>query len=74
MDKEQIRKALDHFENDEYTDAKEILQKEISDAKWDHLTNKLELDETCKPGHKKKKVDDEEDEDKKKEDEEDEDD
>ena len=44
MDKEQIRKALDHFENDEFTDAKEILQQEISQAKGEWLTDKLKLE------------------------------
>jgi hypothetical protein len=43
VDNEQIKKALDHFENDEFVDAKEILQKEIQRAKNDHLKNKLEL-------------------------------
>lgn len=43
VDNEQIKKALDHFENDEFVDAKEILQKEILKAKNDHLKNKLEL-------------------------------
>jgi len=43
VDNEQIKKALDHFENDEFVDAKEILQKEIQKAKNDHLKNKLDL-------------------------------
>lgn len=43
VDNEQIKKALDHFENDEFVDAKEILQKEILRAKNDHLKNKLDL-------------------------------
>jgi hypothetical protein len=43
VDNEQIKKALDHFENDEFVDAKEILQKEILKAKNDHLKTKLEL-------------------------------
>lgn len=43
VDNEQIKKALDHFENDEFVDAKEILQKEILKAKNSHLKNKLEL-------------------------------
>ena len=43
IDNEQIKKALDHFENDEFVDAKEILQKEILKAKNAHLKNKLEL-------------------------------
>jgi len=43
VDNEQVKKALDHFENDEFVDAKEILQKEILKAKNDHLKTKLEL-------------------------------
>ena len=43
VDNEQIKKALDHFENYEFVDAKEILQKEIQKAKNDHLKNKLDL-------------------------------
>ena len=61
MDKEQIRKALDHFEKDEFTDAKEILQQEISTAAAAHLGNKLGLQEF---GHDKD--DDDKDDDKKK--------
>ncbi len=43
VDNEQIKKALDHFENDEFVDAKEILQQEIRRAKNDHLKDKLDL-------------------------------
>jgi hypothetical protein len=65
MDKEQIRKALDHFENDEYTDAEEILSQEIRDAKEKFIEDKIGLEE----GWKKKKMmeqDDDEEEDMKK--------
>jgi len=44
MNKEQIRKALDHFENDEYTDAKEIIQQEIRQSRDEFLAGKLELE------------------------------
>ena len=55
MDKEQIRKALDHFENDKFTDAKEILTKEIRDAKSEHLQKNLGLEEGYYGKGKKKK-------------------
>lgn len=67
MDKEQIRKALDHFEDDQYTDAKEILTQEIRTSKEAFLTDKLGIQEF---GHDKKKEngddDDDDDNDKKK--------
>ena len=63
MDKEQIRKALDHFENDDYTDAKEILTQEIRTSKEAFLTDKLGIQEF---GHDKKKDDDDDDDDDKK--------
>ena len=43
INKEQIKKAIDHFENDKFTDAKEILTKEINIAKDDFLKSKLGL-------------------------------
>jgi len=43
IDKNNIKKALDHFENDEYVEAKEILSKEISTYKDEWLKDKLEL-------------------------------
>jgi hypothetical protein len=49
MDKEQIKKALDHFENDEYTDAKDILKKEISSKRDEFIKNKLELKNDINP-------------------------
>ncbi|GAF99622.1 unnamed protein product, partial [marine sediment metagenome] len=52
MDKELIKKALDHFENDEFTDAKEILTKEISLSKNAFLSDKLGIQEF---GHDKDK-------------------
>ena len=44
MDKEQIRKALDHFENDKYVDAQDILKKEIQIKRDAFLKDKLSLD------------------------------
>ena len=43
VDKEKIRQALDHFENDEYTEAQEILKKEIARHRDEWLGDKLEL-------------------------------
>ena len=43
MDQEKVRKALDHFENDEFVDAKEILSQEIQSNRDAHLKNKLGL-------------------------------
>jgi len=43
LDKEAVKKALDHFENDEFTDAKEILQKQIKQTKNDFIDDKLGL-------------------------------
>lgn len=43
MDREKIRKALDHFENDEFVDAKEIIQQEIQGKRDVFLKDKLGL-------------------------------
>lgn len=43
MDQEKIKKALDHFENDEYVDAKDILTKEIQNNRDAHVKNKTGL-------------------------------
>jgi len=43
IDKDKIKDALDHFENDEYVSAKEILSTEIGRAKDEFLKDKLEL-------------------------------
>ena len=43
MDREKIRKALDHFENDEYVDAKDIIAKEIAGTRDVFLKDKLGL-------------------------------
>ena len=63
VDNEQIKKALDHFENDEFVDAKEILQKEIRKSKNDHLKDKLELKQEIEP-IEKEEVQDKEDQEK----------
>lgn len=44
MDKEQIKKALDAFEDEKYSDAKDILKKEIDTAKTDFIKDKLDID------------------------------
>ena len=49
MDTEAIKKALDHFENDEFVDAKEILQQEIYARKNDFLKDKLGLSNDLEP-------------------------
>jgi len=67
MDKEQIKKALDAFEDEKYSDAKDILKKEIQNAKNDFIKDKLDID------LKEEEEVDDEDEDKKKKAEDDED-
>lgn len=70
MDKEQVKKALDAFENEKYSDAKDILKKEIQDAKNDFIKDKLgidlkeeeEIEDKEDDEDKKKKEEDEEDE------------
>jgi hypothetical protein len=49
MDTESIKKALDHFENDEFVNAKEILQKEIHSQRNEWLKDKLELKNEIEP-------------------------
>jgi len=49
MNKELVRKALDHFENDSFMDAKEILSKEINTKKNEWIKNKLELKNDIEP-------------------------
>ena len=43
MDKKAIRKALDHFENDEFVDAKDIITKEVQGKRDVFLKDKLGL-------------------------------
>jgi len=59
MDQEKIKKALDHFENDEYVDAKEILTKEIKGGVEAHLKDKLGLKGDISPAPKKEEGDEE---------------
>ena len=54
VDKEQIKKALDSFENDKFMDAKDVLSKEIKAAKYDYLEKKLELNDPIEPKVEKK--------------------
>ena len=54
MEKDNIKKALDHFENDEYVDAKEILTKEIQNKRDDFVKDKLGLKDAITPAEKKK--------------------
>lgn len=49
MDNDNIKKALDHFENDEFVDAKEILQKEIHNRRNDFIKDKLGLAKDIEP-------------------------
>lgn len=44
VDKEEIKKALDHFENDEYSEASDILKKEIAKHRDEWLEQKLGLE------------------------------
>ena len=55
MDKEQIKKALDAFEDERYSDAKDILKKEIEVAKNDFIKDKLDIDLTPKEVKKPEK-------------------
>jgi len=43
MDREKIRKALDHFENDQFVDASDIIKQEIAGKRDVFLKNKLGL-------------------------------
>ena len=75
VDKEKIRQALDHFENDEYTEAQDILKGEIAKHRDEWLADKLELEGTDSDDEDEDDEDeDDEDEDDEDEDDEDEDD
>ena len=52
MDKEKIKKALDHFEKDQFTDAKEVLAGEIKAKKNAFLKDKLGLKDDIEPVEK----------------------
>jgi uncharacterized protein YqgQ len=43
MDKEKIKDVLDKFENDDYVEAREILQQEINKEKDNYLKDRLSL-------------------------------
>jgi len=58
MDQDKVKKALDHFENDEYVDAKEILTKEIKSNVDTHLKDKLGLKGDISPAPEKDKKED----------------
>ena len=49
MDRDKIRKALDHFENDEFVDAKEIIQQEVQGKRDVFLKDKLGLANDINP-------------------------
>jgi len=52
MDKKAIRKALDHFENDQYVDAKDIIKKEIAGQRDIFLKDKIGLKLDINPAPK----------------------
>jgi len=73
INKDNIKKALDAFEADDFTTSKEILQKEISGRKNEWMQEKLGLEKPLGEECDTKKVEDEEmDDEKKKKDEEEE--
>lgn len=47
--KEEIRKAFDSFEEDDFMSAKDTLKKEIQDAISDYAQEKLNLEKPLKP-------------------------
>ena len=61
MEKEDIKKALDHFENDEFVDAKDIMTKAIQGKRDEFLKDKLGLDKDINPEPAKKEDDKEDD-------------
>lgn len=58
IDKKIVRKALDHFEEDDFVSAKEVLKPEIKKSKEDFLLKKLELKDPITNPPKIKKEDD----------------
>lgn len=44
MDKKDVKKAIDDFENDNFVDSKEMLQKIVKDKVSDYLNKELKLD------------------------------
>ncbi len=57
MEKDDIKKALDHFENDEFVDAKDIMTKAIQGKRDDFLKDKLGLENDINPAPEKKEDD-----------------
>lgn len=53
MDKETIKKALNHFENDEFSDAKAIIKQGVKDRRDSFLQDKLGLKEDSTEDAKK---------------------
>jgi hypothetical protein len=49
MDRKAIKKALDHFENDEYVDAKDIITKEIAGKRDVFIKDRLGLSNDFSP-------------------------
>lgn len=45
IDKEQVKKALDDFESDNYTDSKETLKKEVRRKINDYLKTNLDMND-----------------------------
>ena len=50
MNKDQIKKALDSFENDKFVDAKDVLKKEIGDRRDAFVKDKLGLQKEIDKG------------------------
>ena len=49
MDRKKIRKALDHFENDQFVDAKDIISQEITGKRDVFLKDRLGLKNDINP-------------------------
>ena len=45
IDQEQVKKALDDFENDNYVDSKETLRKEVKQKVNDYLKTNLDMND-----------------------------
>ena len=60
IDKEKIKAALDDFEDDKFSDAKDVLKGEISKHKNEWLKSKLELKDDIDPVVNKEEIKDEE--------------
>ena len=66
VSKEQIKKALDHFENDEFSEAQDILRQEIRNHRDEWLDQKLGLVGEQDEEHEKDESEEEEKEEEKK--------